>query len=384
MRAARTVLINAGPWLPVPPADQGGVENMLAELIVRLRRQGVTVVLATVGESAIEADEKIAVFAEGQYRRVSNRPYNSVSGIPHAHMIRVADRLARGDIDLVHDHLEVVGPSTYRLLGTRCPPVLHTLHWPLGRQRDFYRMFDGAGRIFFNVLSPSHLAQADANLRRQVVGAVPNGVDPAAFPFQPQKEDYFLVLGRITEDKGQDIAARLCQENNRNLVLAGTVASVATPAQFEAAVADERGEVRSRPAARFYLDRVRPYVDGERVRWVGAIGGATKLETLARARALLVPVRWDEPFGIVVIEALACGTPVIATRRGNLPALVEHGVNGFLADGEDDLAGYLDRVSEIDPAACRQTVERRFSADGMAARYVELYEQVIARAGARG
>jgi glycosyltransferase involved in cell wall biosynthesis len=263
--------------------------------------------------------------------------------------------------------------------------VLHTLHWTLDRHAEFYAAFDGRGRVFCNALSDTHAAQAGPNLRRQIVGSVPNGVDLAAFPFRAAKDDYFVVLARVAETKGQDIAARVCHERGLELVLAGPVAGISSVDAFAAALADERADIRARPAARFYLERVRPYLDGRRARWVGSVGGTAKLDLLGRARALLMPVRWEEAFGLVVIEAMACGTPVIAMNRGSLGGIVEHGVNGFLAGDEAELAGYLDRVDEIDPAACRRTVERRFTADAMAAQYVALYERVVAlAAGAVG
>jgi glycosyltransferase involved in cell wall biosynthesis len=131
---------------------------------------------------------------------------------------------------------------------------------------------------------------------------------------------------------------------------------------------------------RFYLDRVRPLEDGTRVRWVGSLTGAHKLDVLGRARALLAPVRWDEPGGTAIVEALACGTPVIGLRRGALATLVEHGVTGFLADEPEELVGLLARAGEIDPADCRRAAEERFSAEAMAEAYLALYRTVLERA----
>jgi glycosyltransferase involved in cell wall biosynthesis len=125
---------------------------------------------------------------------------------------------------------------------------------------------------------------------------------------------------------------------------------------------------------------VRPLEDGVRVRWVGSLSGAHKLEVLGRARALVAPVRWDEPGGTAVVEALACGTPVVGLRRGALPMLIEDGVTGFLADEPEELAGLLARAGEIDPAACRRAAEERFSAEAMADAYLGLYRTVLERA----
>ncbi|MFL6269083.1 MAG: glycosyltransferase, partial [Actinomycetes bacterium] len=122
--------------------------------------------------------------------------------------------------------------------------------------------------------------------------------------------------------------------------------------------------------------------DGERIRWVGTVGGAAKSELIGRSRAVLMPISWEEPGATAAIEALACGTPVIATRRGALPEIIEHGRNGFLADDESQFARLLPRAGEIDPAACRRSVEERFSSGVMAEGYLRLYSEVLARTGA--
>jgi glycosyltransferase involved in cell wall biosynthesis len=116
---------------------------------------------------------------------------------------------------------------------------------------------------------------------------------------------------------------------------------------------------------------------------VGTVGGGDKDTLVGRARAVLMPISWEEPGATAAIEALACGTPVIAMRRGALPEIVEHGVTGFLAEDEAEFAAYLPRAGELDPAACRRVAERRFSAAAMAEAYLRLYEEVLARAGSR-
>ncbi|HET9006821.1 MAG TPA: glycosyltransferase, partial [Actinomycetes bacterium] len=129
-------------------------------------------------------------------------------------------------------------------------------------------------------------------------------------------------------------------------------------------------------------DAVRPFEDGERIRWVGTVGGAGKDELVGRARAVLMPISWEEPGATAALEALACGTPVIATRRGALPEIIEHGRNGLLADDESQFAQLMLRAGEIDPAACRRSVEERFSAGTMAEGYLRLYRELLARTGA--
>jgi len=374
-----TVLINAGPWLPVPPQGYGGIENVLATLIPELRRRGVQVVLCTVGESTVEVEDRYRSFPEGQFDRLA-APYGQVMGITHAHMATVVRALRkRPDIDLVHDHLEVVGPSVLAALGGDGPPVLQTLHWDLCKHQEFYRVFDGGGRVFFNGVSDAQLRAAPERLRAQSLGAVHLGVDLASHRPRADKGEDFVVIGRFTPFKGQDVAARICKELGLPLVMAGPVAGVPRPEQLFGALEDPDSPLHGYGDVRYYLDAVRPFEDGERIRWVGTVGGADKDALVGRARAVLMPISWEEPGATIAIEALACGTPVIGMRRGALAEIVEHGVTGFLADDEAELAGYLPRAGEIDPAACRRAAERRFSAAAMADAYLRLYDQVLAR-----
>ncbi|HZA84931.1 MAG TPA: glycosyltransferase, partial [Actinomycetes bacterium] len=200
-----TVLINAGPWLPVPPPDYGGIENVLATLIPELRARGVEVVLCTVEESTVAVDDRRCAFGEGQFGRLAG-PYAQVMGITHAHMATVLETLrSRRDIDLVHDHLEVVGPSVLGAIDGDAPPVLQTLHWDLRKHPEFYGAFDGKGRVFFNAVSNAQLDTAPDNLRNQSLGAVHLGVDLAAHPFRADKGQDYLVLGRVTPFKGQAV-----------------------------------------------------------------------------------------------------------------------------------------------------------------------------------
>jgi glycosyltransferase involved in cell wall biosynthesis len=379
---ALTVLINAGPWLPVPPPDYGGIENVLATLIPELRSRGVEVVLCTVEESTVEVDDRRYAFPDGQFGRLAG-PYAQVMGITHAHMATVLETLReRPEIDLVHDHLEVVGPSVLGALDGEGPPVLQTLHWDLRKHPEFYGSFDGGGRVFFNAVSNAQLATAPGNLRAQSIGVVHLGVDLAAHPFRRRKGEEFLILGRVTAYKGQAMAARLCKELGMPLVMAGPVAGVTDPEELAAALKDPASPLHGYDDVRYYLDSVQPFEDGDAIRWVGTVGGAGKTALIGRARAVLMPISWEEPGATAAIEALACGTPVIATRRGALPEIIEHGVNGFLADDEAELAHWMQRTGEIDPAACRRSVTERFSAQAMAAGYLRLYREVLARTGA--
>ncbi|MDQ3616968.1 MAG: glycosyltransferase [Actinomycetota bacterium] len=373
-----TVLMNAGPWLPVPPQGYGGIENVVATLVPELRRAGVRVILATVGGSALAADGYVRPLDEPRFASVA-APYNQVSGIAHAHMHAVVHAIREdSSIDLVHDHLEVVGPAMLASMGPTGTPALQTLHWDLRKHADFYSTFDGGGRVSFAAVSQSQLDRAPARLQAQTVGVVPLAVPPPP-EVEFERGDHVLVLARITSDKGQDIAARVCRRAGVPLVLAGPVAGIERPEELHRRLSEGDDTLARHPDVRFYLDRVAPLLDGTHVRWVGGVSGYAKERLLQSARALLAPLRWAEPGATGVVEALARGVPVVGTPLGVLPSLVVHGTTGYLTANENDFAGYLHELDRIDPAVCRAAVQT-WTPEAMARRYLDLYVKVLEEA----
>lgn len=372
-----TVLMNAGPWLPVPPTGYGGIETVVSTLVPELRALGVRVVLAAVAGSTLEADDYVTPLDGPRFERVA-APYNQTSGIPHAHMHGVASYLRRNrSVDLVHDHLEVVGPAVLSAMGHDAPPCLQTLHWDLTKHPDFYSTFDGGGRVLFAAVSQSQLDRAPERLRRQTIGVVPLAV-PAPEPVSVQRGEDVLLLARVTRDKGQDIAARVCRRAGRPLVLAGPVAGVGDPGELHQRLHAGDAALAAHPDVRYFLDEVLPLLDGERLRWVGGVAGSDKERLLQSAHALIAPNRWAEPGATGVVEALVRGVPVVATPLGVLPSLVQHGVTGFLASTDDDLVNALHEVRWVDPSACRAAASS-WTPRGMAERYVELYTETLRR-----
>jgi glycosyltransferase involved in cell wall biosynthesis len=368
------VLMNAGPWLPVPPLGYGGIENVIATLVPELRRLGVEVVLATVGESTLAVDERLSVFGTGQFGLLQ-RPYNQVCGIVPAHLHAVRRRLAEGDIDLVHDHVEAAGLATLAALGPGSPPGLHTLHWDLAKHPELYGTFDGGDRVRVNGVSANQLTHAPAALRAHAVGHVHLATplaDGADLRGPAGKEDYAVVLGRINPGKGQDLAARLAHRAGFDLVLAGPVGPYHRPQDLAAA----GPAAAQNPDVRFWQEQVAPHVDGDRVRWVGTVTGQDRDDLVARARAALFPLRWEEPGGTAVVESLALGTPVIGIARGCLPELVEHGRTGLLTADEEELGDLVAAAGTIAEGACREEAARRFTPAVMASCYLRLYERV--------
>ncbi|HEY8534678.1 MAG TPA: glycosyltransferase [Micromonospora sp.] len=372
-----TVLMNAGPWLPVPPNGYGGIENVVATLVPELRRLGVRVVLASVGASTLPVDERIALYAEGQFSALQ-RPYNQVCGIAQAHMQAVVRAVReRDDIDLIHDHVEAIGLATVTALGRDAPPALHTLHWDLAKHPDLYGTFDGGDRVRVNGVSAAQLARAPAALRAHAIGyvhlATPLAVDAATRPL-PSKGNHVVILGRINPGKGQDLGAHLAHRFGFDVILAGPVGPYHRPEDLLAARGDPIAE--QNPDVQFWRERVEPYVDGVRVKWIGTVSGRARDELVATARCALFPLRWEEPGGTAVVEALALGTPVVALARGCVPELVEHGRTGLLTRDEEELGELVAYADRLDPRECCWEAARRFTPAVMAERYVELYEHV--------
>ncbi len=374
-----TVLVNAGPWLAVPPPGYGGIENVVAALVPELRKRGVRVVLATVGSSTLPVDERIGVFDDGQFAQLQ-RPFNRVMGVAAAHLHRVVTELRRrDDITLVHDHQEALGLTVLGALGSDAPPVLHTLHWDLGKHPALYGSVDGGMGLRVNGVSFAQLARAPRALRALSVGhvhlATPLAVDADRRP-GVRKGDHLVVLGRVTRYKGQDVAARIAHRTGRDVVLAGPVGPCHR-------VCDVGGADSDNPDVRYWRENVEPLVDGRRVRWVGTVAGAERDDLVATAAAALFPIDWDEPGGTAVVEALALGTPVVGYRRGCLPELVEHGRTGLLVDpgDEDALVAAVATADRLDPDECRREAARRFTPARMADRYLRLYDKVLTRAG---
>ncbi|HEX7259459.1 MAG TPA: glycosyltransferase, partial [Candidatus Saccharimonadia bacterium] len=265
-------------------------------------------------------------------------------------------------------------------------PVLHTIHNSFFNDNRsikvpdnhiLYEQLSQSRRIWFNGISNAQVSNAPPLLRQKGIPVMYNALDPDLYPFQGNKSDFFLTMGRFTQDKGQAVAARLSAELGYTLKMAGSINGLSSPRELEAVRQDPSHPTNLHPDYMYYQREVAPHVMAGAIEYVGNVSGNYKLKLMAEAKALLFPIDWEEPFGMAVIEAMACGTPVVAMRRGAMPELIEHGVNGYLADTESEFKHYMQLVDEIDPEACRATVEERFSADHMAEEYLNLYTKVM-------
>ncbi len=329
-------------WYPIAP-DRGGIEQIVLALGRELVRSGHRVTLFASGDSA-PIDRLIAVCPTGVVSAMEAGSASDYSLYEAAAVARVLEHAH--ELDVLHSHLGI------RLvpLSTRIDvPVVHTLHTSISSDmRWILAQFPGR---HITTVSRWQAASVDGFADGTVI---PNGIDLDVFPFSAEADEYLLVLGRVEAAKGVHVAIDVARASGRPLVIAGPI--VDSP---------------------YFADRIRPELD-DRVRWVGPVGGAEKLRLLQRAHALLFPAQWDEAFGLVMVEAMACGTPVVAIERGAVAEIVIDGVNGFRADGVAALPDLVARIGELDRARVRASVTERFSHRRMAVDYVRLYRRILA------
>lgn len=385
----------APPWLEIPPSGYGGIEAVLDGLLAGLAKLDVEVELFSISRTKMPKSIKVHYLYEEEQYRYIYRPTFDVLPIIGAHMQHALNYIrSAGNFDIIHDHNGYLGPllTAHATMDPRMPPSVHTHHGPpfstaettkkgIPDNLPFWeQLSSNMGRTFIVGISDTFMCTAPDSLRHAILPTVHNAVDVDYFPFINKKRDYFITLARFASDKGQHVAAKICSALGYPLRMAGTVAGITTNRRLLLELANPLSSYRTSEDFRYYSDEVLPFVArNRRITYVGNVVGDRKLKLISEAKALLFPINWEEPFGMAVIEALACGTPVIAMRRGAMPEIIQHGYNGFLADSEQEFADYMQRVHEIDPENCRQSVKDRFSADTMAAAYVDRYQEVIKR-----
>jgi glycosyltransferase involved in cell wall biosynthesis len=340
------IALVAPPWAPVPPTSYGGIEQVVNLLATGFHARGHEVLLFTTGDSTCPVPRRW-VFADAQGGRIGHV-------VPETrHVLHAYEEV--GGCDIVHDHT-IAGPVHAERFAEA--PVVTTMHNLVDDDlEDVYRRI--AKRVAIIAISKS---QAELANGIDLAATIHHGVDPAEFGYRWWKGHYCLFLGRMDPDKGAREAVEAATRAGVRLILAG--------------------KKRSPREERYFRDHVEPRL-GDDVVYVGEVDHARKLELLAGARCLLFPIRWPEPFGLVMIEAMACGTPVIAFPEGSVPEVVEHGRTGFLCDDEADMAQAICRVDELESAACRRAVEGHFSAERMVSDHLQLYEDLLRSNGRR-
>ncbi|MGH8535900.1 MAG: glycosyltransferase family 4 protein [Gammaproteobacteria bacterium] len=321
-----------------PPRHYGPWELVTSLLTEALVARGVDVTLFATADS----------ITAGTLAGVCPRPYSEDPAIDAKvwellHVAHVFERA--GEFDLIHNQADFVPLGFSRLVET---PLVTTIHgFSSERIVPVFKRYQD--RVSYVSISDS-----DRHPEVPYAATIHHGIALDEFPFDPVAGEDLLFFGRIHPDKGAAEAIEVARRAGRRLVMAGIVQ-------------DES----------YHERRVAPAIDGRRVIYNGPVGANARARTLGSARALLHLINFDEPFGLSVIEAMACGTPVIACDRGSMPELIDHGVTGFLIDSLDGALEAIARIDEIDRAACRAAVAARFTVDHMADRYLSLYRKLI-------
>jgi glycosyltransferase involved in cell wall biosynthesis len=258
-----------------------------------------------------------------------------------SHLFKQANRF-----DLIHNQADFPAHAFAPLVST---PMVTTIHG-FGSERILPMYQPYQDRVHYVAIS-----DADRHPSLEYAATIHHGIPLDDFAFDATGSDDLLFFGRIHPDKGAAEAIAAAQASGRALDLYGVIQD-----------------------AGYHEREVLPHLS-DRTRYHGPVGGEARVKALGEARALLHLINFDEPFGLSVIEAMACGTPVIANRRGSMPELIEHGITGFLVDSFDEAVAAIARAGEIDRAACRRAVAARFSIDRMADRYIALYREIIGR-----
>jgi glycosyltransferase involved in cell wall biosynthesis len=334
-------------WFAVPPPGYGGIE-----LVVSLLADGL-----------VDAGHDVTLFASGDSH--SKAPIEYVFEIAPSAAIGTTEVEFRhafncyrraADFDVINDHS---GPYTSTLAAAVDTPIAHTVHGPLhGRPGEIYRQI---GEIVpqLGLISISE-NQRSPQPELPWLATVPNAIDLSLYPARPHRGEYLLFLGRLSADKGCHRAIAVAIELGLPLLIAG--------------------KKRDLAELEYFAEHIEPHLGHHGIEYLGEVPHGQKVELLQDARATLFPIEWEEPFGLVMIESMACGTPVIATRWGAVPEVIEDGVSGVIVDSYREMPAALELADALDPAQLRRSVEERFSQERMVADYVAAYQRALDRA----
>ena len=332
-RPLRVAMLAPISWR-TPPRAYGPWELVTSLLTEALLARGVEVTLFATQDS----------HTAGRLQGVVPRAYSEDPSVDAKvweamHVAHVFERAA--EFDIIHNQADFVPLAFSRLVST---PLVTTIHGFSGaRILPIFRAY--ADRVSYVAIS-----EADRAPDLPYAAVIHHGIPLDDFPFVAEPGPDLLFFGRMHPDKGAAEAVACARAAGRRLLMCGIV--------------QDEG---------YFAREVEPAIDGDRVRYAGPVGGAQRTEALGNAAALLHLINFDEPFGLSVVEAMACGTPVIAARRGSMPELIVDGVTGFLVDTAEEAVAAVSRLGEIDRAACRARVAERFSVERMADRYIQLY-----------
>lgn len=332
----------------VPPKKYGGTELVVSNITENLVKMGHDVTLFASADSKT-AGRLIPVFSKplrGQPKLMDLKFRDAYKFIG---LGKTLELLNREQYDVIHNHIGWRLLPFQKLLSA---PVITTLHGPLDipYQQEVYGHYSSANYVSIS------LSQRRPFPKLNYVANVYNGIAVDEFKYYPAPKDYFAFLGRMSPEKGPVQAIEIAKRAGVKLIMAAKVDAVDMP---------------------FFKQKVKPLIDGKRIRFIGEVDHPGKVKLLGEAKALLAPIQWEEPFGLFFVEAMACGTPVIAMKRGSVPEIVKDKQTGFVCQTVTQAAAAIKQVEKIDRKACFDHVGRNFSSTKMAADYFAAYQKIV-------
>lgn len=330
-------------WKKVPPSRYGGTEYIVSLITEELVERGHEVYLFASGDSNTRA-LLIPIIEKNLYEILGDYKWDELTY--DLYQMKIVCQYV-DEVELFHNHNGFV-PLYFRQALKK--PILTTLHSSLPPKKEL--AFFVKDEPFVSISD----AQRDLAPFLNYVATIYHGIPVEKFPFKKKKKDYVLFLGTLSPYKGTDIAIKIALTAGIKLVIAGEI----------------RKEFLS-----FFERKVKPFIDGKNVEFVGEVSFEEKVELLKEAKALLLPVRWNEAFGLVMIEAMACGTPVIAYKNGAVPEIVKDKQTGFIVNNVKEAVKALKNIEKIDPLTCRRWVETKFNVKKMVDEYENLYLKLL-------
>lgn len=326
----------------VPPIAYGGTERVVSSLTEELIELGHDVTLFASGDSITKA--RLVAAANRAMRPQQSNAWVSYTAMQLDMVCQYAD-----EFDVIHFHTDALHFPLARYIDTPCVTTVHG-RLDLPELDALYRHFDTAPLVSISNSQRTPLPWANW------YETVYHGMAPLCSSVEPVAENYFAFIGRISPEKRVDRAIDIAKQCGVPLYIAAKIDSLDDP---------------------YFKQSIRPMLEDPLIKFLGEINDVEKSKLLRHAKALLFPIDWPEPFGLVMIEAFSCGTPVIAYRHGSVPEIMEHGVTGFVVDNQDEAVLAARNIESIDRAGCRASFDRRFTITQMANNYVQVYEKLV-------
>jgi glycosyltransferase involved in cell wall biosynthesis len=334
-------------WNKIPPQTYGGIERIVHILCDGLVARGHEVTLFATGDSQTRAKLQSRVPRGLTDMMIRGEAWESMVYINAS----LSDALLQsGSFDIMHNHSNY---SEFPLTQLSKSPVLNTLHSAISLDATWLaKTFDA---LHISAISHAQITELPLE-RRKKIDVVPNGVDFNAYDFSTKQGEYLAFLGRMSPNKNPLGAIELARQVKLPIVLAGKAEDRAEEIYFE--------------------EKIKPLIDGKQVSWIGAVNQKQKNDFLKNASALIFPVQWDEPFGLVMIEAMACGTPVVACKRGAVSEVIDEGKTGFFAEEMKDLAALIPKALKLDRNIVREHAKAQFNHEKMIDEYLKVYQKL--------